>query len=405
MRMLKLPTHGRMFIFAALFDAIGLGVIGGAIAPFAGVLAWRMGASPEQLAMMTSAPFLGFFLALLVNRVAYRVRWGRLIVLVRVLGYLGLLALFVKRTPEVFMLVSAWSMFAAAVASPLLGSLFKVNVPEENRATVLTFLRLLPVAIAPPVAWVMGKMLDSPDEIGRLKMLIPAVGAGAIVTALLYFFVPSSEEEQAHHEAKVPGLLAELKLLGSNSQLRVFVLLFFLCTLADKILLPINPIFFADILALDYAALGMIVGLIGPITGLIGYALWGWQLRKVSPYKILVVCLVLKLLWPLCWVIAAQMNDGIMLVIVGEALFRISFAGLEMAALLAVFTMCGRDDTPICMGLYYIILGLRALLGPVIGLLLYRVMPVPAIYVVVTVLVLIGAILMARYARRQQLDA
>jgi hypothetical protein len=405
MRMLKLPTHGRMFIFAALFDAIGLGVIGGAIAPFAGVLARRMGATDVQLALMTSAPFIGFFAALLLNRLAYRMRWGRLMTVVRVLGYLGLLALVAKRTPSIFVLVIGWSMFAAAFARPLLGALFKVNVEEKERPAVLQWLRILPVLIAPPVAWVCGKLLDSPDEIGRIKLLIPAVGAGAIVTSLLFFFIPSSKEEQQHHEAEGPGLLAEWRLLMRHRELRLFLGVFFIGTLAEKIVLPITPIYFADILALDYAALGLIMGVVGPVMGLLGYAFWGWRLRHVSPLQVLTWCMVLKVARPVLWALAAGQEDAVMLVIIGEAVYRLMFAGLEAGALLAVLSMCGKDDAPLCIGLHYLFIGVRGLLGPVIGLLLYRIMPVPAIYWTVAVLVLIGAAALALYARRQPADA
>jgi hypothetical protein len=403
--MLKLPTHGRMFIFAALFDAIGLGVIGGVIAPFAGVLARRMGATDVQLALMTSAPFIGFFAALLLNRLAYRLRWGRLLTVVRVLGYMGLLALLAKRTPTIFVLVIGWLMFAAAFAKPLFGALLKVSVEEKQRPGVLQWLRMLPVIIAPPVAWVAGKMLDSPGEIGRIKLLLPAVGVGAIITSLLFFFIPRSEGEKAHQDAGGPGLLAEWKLLARHRQLRLFLGVFFIGTLAEKIVLPITPIYFADILNLDYAALGLIMGVVGPVMGLLGYAFWGWRLRSVSPLQVLTWCMILKVARPILWALAAGREDAVMLVIIGEAVYRLMFAGLEAGALLAVLSMCGKDDAPLCTGLHYLFIGVRGILGPVIGLLLYRVMPIPMIYWTVAGLVIVGAIALAIYARRQPTDA
>jgi hypothetical protein len=282
-----------------------------------------------------------------------------------------------------------------------MGSLLKVNVEEKKRPGVLQWLRMLPVIIAPPVAWVAGKMLDSPDEIGRIKLLIPAVGLGAIVTSLLFFFIPRSEGEQAHQDAGAPGLLAEWKLLMRHRELRLFLGVFFIGTLAEKIVLPITPIYFADILALDYAALGLIMGVVGPVMGLLGYAFWGWRLRSVSPLKVLTWCMLLKVARPVLWALAAGREDAVMLVIIGEAIYRLMFAGLEAGALLAVLSMCGKDDVPICTGLHYLFIGVRGILGPIIGLLLYRIMPIPMIYWTVAGLVLVGAIALGCYARRQ----
>ena len=98
----RVPRLSKPFVKAAILDAAAMGILLGAINPFAGVITRRLGAGPVLLGLLSIAPFIGFLSAGLISRMMYRVRWGRFMAVLRILSRFPLIAMAAVSGPVLF---------------------------------------------------------------------------------------------------------------------------------------------------------------------------------------------------------------------------------------------------------------------------------------------------------------
>ena len=109
---------------------------------------------------------------------------------------------------------------------------------------------------------------------------------------------------------------------------------------------------------------------------------------------------------PFGGVIARRLGAGPgLLSLLAMAPFRLMVAGLEMASTLCVFQMSRARSVPTYVGVHYWFVGVRGVVGPVIGVALYKsgILSVVGIYWLITAIVLIGGIallVLCRFLRR-----
>ncbi|MBM4148195.1 MAG: MFS transporter [Lentisphaerae bacterium] len=365
----RVPSLSRDSFVASLADALGTGLLAGAVQPFAGVLARRLGANAELLTVLSMAPFIGFLFAVPASRLVYLYRWGTLLAVARMLIRIPFLFFFWISQPALFVGFLVWSSAVDGATKPLYESLTRAHIRVSVRPALFKWVRIINIAVSLPVAWFTGKLLDrSPDS---YRWAFPAAGLLAILLVLPLSNLPRRFLEGFVRHTRI-NVLTELRVLAVDRRFRLFMLIFFIGTFGEKLLMPVTPIYFSDILNLRYTQVGMATGLVGPVCGIAGFLFWGWRMTKVPTLNIVILCMFLKAVKPAIWALAFRHPDPVLCVVAGEGAFRFIIAGMEMSASLMVLQMAPSGRVPVYVGLHYLFMGVRGLAGPLVGLWLYR---------------------------------
>lgn len=364
----------------------------GAVLPFAGVIARRLGASAELLSLQAIAPFVGFLLAYWVTRLGAKMRWGRLMLLLRMLSWLPLLLMVLVRTPLPYVALFFAAYMLGATSHAFFHSIFRDNIRGRFRAGIMTIQRVSTMLLALPLAWMVGRYLDA--GIYNYQWVFFVCAFGGVMLAIPFLELKPGFSER-HGADKPPKLSDEWRILKTDHAFRIFMTALFVGTLGEKIGMPIIPIYFADDLNLRYEEVGLAMGVVGPLLAIGGFLFWGLISRKHDPLVILVWAMLLKALRPALWALAPALPVPFVMIVVGEGIFRWAVAGLEMGAVLAVLRFSPPAKGPLYVSIHFTLLGFRGLLGPFIGWGLYRLgMPIPLILWLISAIVVFGGILL-----------
>lgn len=173
----------------------------------------------------------------------------------------------------------------------------------------------------------------------------------------------------------------------------VFMAVFFIGTLGEKLVMPVIPIYFVDVLNLSYTDVGSALGIYGPSLAIAGCFIWSWAIKRFNPLSILTVCMFMKSLRPFLWGGAVFLSEPLIAIKIGEAIFKFAIVGLEMAGVLAVLEMAPSDRVVKYMGIHYWLMGLCGIGGPCIGYILLKLnVNFFAIFMIVGTTVIAGGI-------------
>ena len=387
-RLFGVPLMSQPFLKANLLDVAGLAIMWGVINPFAGVILRRLGATAEMIGLFSIAPFVGFLSTGIATRLAYRYRWGLLLALFSAIGRLTLLVPAFTASPVVFVGVFFIMHLFSSSAMSIHGPALKAHTRPGVRAGIFKWGQLLIAAVSIPIAWVSGVFLDVYPQ--GWRALFPLAGFSAACCALGYLRLPSRAAE-TNTMGQPTGLSAELNVLRKDRRFAVLMAILFIGFMGEKIGLPVLPIYFADVLDLKYEHVGAAIGIFGPILAVAGYFFWGLQLQKMSAVKVLTVCMIIKAARPVLWALAPSQPSPLTFIIVGEMIFRFCISGLEMAVILTVLGMSSERNAPAYMGVHYVLLGIRGLIGPIIGTILIKAgADVSLIYWIIAAVVMAG---------------
>ncbi len=396
--MSDVPRHSRPFFQAALWDAAGGGVMGGVFGTFVGVIAYRLGASPQLLTILSIAPFIGLLASVPMSRLAYRFAWAHLSGLTRIAGRLAMLAFAPVTGAAAFVWLASSVSAVQTAGAGFFDSLMQSHVRTPARAPLLRWMRILPVALSLPAAWATGLLLDSDHS--AYRWLFPAIGVLSALTCVGLLFLPRRPLENQTNGHTV-GLFAEARILRHDRPFLIFMLVYFVGTLGEKLTGPITPIYLVDQLRLSNSQIAMATGIAGPAAGIAGYLLWGRLLSRIHPLYILTFCMTAKAIRPLLWALAAYTPHPLPVLAVAEISFALLIPGLDLAGLVSVLRMVRGDQGPLYLGIHYGFMGIRGLLGPVIGLWLFNAgVPMPDIFWINTAIVVIGGVALWVFVRR-----
>lgn len=386
----RFPRQNRTFVNISLADAIASGIFAGAVLPFSGVIARRLGASAEMLLILSVAQFTGFLLSFISTRLSARMPWSSMMLTLRILSWVPLLFLGYVSAPVPFVLILAGGHMSGAVAHAFFHAVIRDSVREQFRAGIMTMQRVSTMLLALPLAWLAGRLLDLNTL--HYQYLFPVCAIGGILLALPFRKLPRGRSQQ-HGLEHPPGMHDEWRVFIHDKPFRAFMLSFFIGTLGEKIGMPLFPIFFTDELNLSYEQVGIAMGMAGPILAVGGYLFWGAASRKIDPLTITCWAMLLKALRPALWATASRWEQPQLAIVIGEGIFRWMVAGIEVGSVLSVLRFSTSTAAPIYVGIHFILMGIRGLIGPLIGWALYRTgVPLVTILWIISAIVAAGGI-------------
>jgi MFS family permease len=364
-------------------------VFAGLTAPFLGlILRGELGATPFQLAVMSSAGGACLLLSLLWARAFH----GRAPLPYLVWpGFMArgvfLLVPFVGSAWSFVGLVIARDFFGAAVA-PAQAAVVERVYPRAQRGRALGLIRMAGAVLGIGLALAAGQLFD---RVGyRWIFVVAALLGMAASLRLRRLAVPEPETCE-----DVPaGLRGAWETVRDDRAFRRLLVSSFLFGFGCWIQQPANPLLLVDVLRVSASQVGVLAS-VGAVTTLAGSAYWGWLVDRKSSVEALRVMYLIGAATPLVyylawspWVLVAS--------VVTDSLVSV---GLELVWMMAVIDIAGPQRTAQYVAIGATLAGVRGIAGPLVGWLVIHAFGIHAVYLIAAILMFSGAWLVGRDLR------
>jgi MFS family permease len=375
----------RIDISATLLFTVFAGLTG----PFLGlVLRRELGATPLQLAVMSSASGACLLLSLLWTRAFH----GR-----APLPYLVwpgfaargvfLLAPFVGSAWSFVGLVIARDFFGAA-AAPAQAAVVERVYPRAQRGRALGLVRMAGAVLGIGLALAAGQLFERVSY--RWIFVVAALLGMAASLRLRRLAVPEPEVGQ-----EVPaGLRVAWETVRDDHAFRRLLVSSFLFGFGCWIQQPAHPLLLVDVLRVSASQVGVFAS-VAAVATLAGSAYWGWLVDRKSSLEALRVMYLIgaatPLIYYLAWspwvLVASAVTDSLLSV------------GLELVWMMAVIDVAGPQRTAQYVAIGATLAGVRGIAGPLVGGLVIHAFGIHAVYLVAAILTFSGAWLVGRDLR------
>jgi hypothetical protein len=191
---------------------------------------------------------------------------------------------------------------------------------------------------------------------------------------------------------------SSLRCILADKAFLIYMGLIFFIGFPDKIVIPIEPIRFVDELRMDYAMAGLIQGTIPFAANILGYLFYSRALKRGNPFLLIFLSVCVSSVRSISIALATSpihLIPGVFVAAFGNP-------GWDLLPLFTVVYFSGPDRLALYMGVYMALLGLRSLIGPIFGSVLYESFnfSLSGLYWVVFVLQCVGIVLFLLYLKR-----
>lgn len=418
------PSDRRTFSFDAPAGTL-VGVFNGLSITFVGIIGRRLGLGTHELALLSMSAFVGLFLNVWIGHLSSKGRAEAWVLIPGLLSRFLVAFALVSLSPWLYLaLMSAFNVIAN-VSGPAYTSIMRSNYSERHRGELMGYVRvLIQIATALSAAFAGWLMEALP---GSQTLLFPLAAVAGIASSLLFFRIKVPPEEGAAAPAALePAAAASssaqpapleraaplraapasgFRAAGSSGfgealsevladrRFLLYMAIYFVIGFPDKIVVPLEPIRFVDELHMRYSEAGLIQGTLPFVGALLGYLLYARGAKQADPFLALLVTTLLASTRYLNTALAATAPQ----LAPGAFLNGMSNAGWDLIPMFSLM-LFARDDRRLgfYFGFHGTMVGLRGLLGPLVGTWLYAGLHlrIATVYLLAFGLELLGAALL-----------
>lgn len=381
------------------------GLFSGMTVPFFGVIARRMGASPLEIALLISTPFLGHLLSLFV---ALHMQQRRKMPYVLWVGAIsrGLLLFMAFATAVPFFIgLIIMSQIIGCFAAPAYAALMKDAYPDRQRGQLMGLVRVWMTIAAMlagvltghlldrglPALWVLGIAVTTGALVAReiahprwrlwaglavaglITLLAPCLAmpisyrvlfpiAAMFGLASLWMFKHVPEADVAANEAPRLTIRDSLGALLTDRRFLLYSLAFFIFGFGSLLQGPLVPLFQVDKLHIDDRWVGLLA-MTGAGVSAIAYYVWGRLMDRYGPFITVVLSFAVVGFSPLVY---AQTHH-VSTLLVAVIFTGIGNPGVDLIWLNAVMHFTNRDGIPRYAALHTFLMGIRGLIAPFVS--------------------------------------
>jgi hypothetical protein len=283
------PVQKRNFLNVQV-DAVGVG-LASAAAPFLPVFLVRLGASNEQVGLLTAMPaFTGLFLAILIGRFLQRqrqiVRWFSIARLLNISAYAatGIVPFLVPRDYAVIAVLCIWALvtFPQTLSSVAFSVVMNSVAGPKGRYDLMSRRwSILGLTTAIVVA-IVGQTLDHIGFPLNYQVVFMALSVGGLIS---YYFSSHIVLPDSEPPPLLPGQSATERLKGYVSLIRseplfvAFAFKRFIYLSGTALALPLFPLYYVKGVQASDAWIGAL-NTVQTAVMLIGYVIWTRQTRR-----------------------------------------------------------------------------------------------------------------------------
>ncbi|MBM3449914.1 MAG: MFS transporter [Armatimonadetes bacterium] len=386
------PSARRAFVID--FRAgILFGVFAGAVIPFLAVTARRIGASPLEVAIVTSAPAIGMILT------AYWATFvmGRnpipYVVWPAVVGRsMFLLAPFVH-TPPLFVAMVMTHHLVTSMLMPPYTETVRLMYPSDRRQTLVGFIRVGVSLVGIVTAAIAGRLLESYGH-----GIVFAVGAAfGVASAVVFGGIRAPAPESP--APRRPPLNDAWRASWADPTFRRLLLVVFVYGFGAWMTNPAVPLLLVD----EFNATDAQVGLLAAAHAaaqMAGFLLWGRFIDRHSGLR------VFRLMWMIGWLGPAvyYFAPSTWFALFPFALDGFMNAAFELAWMATVIQLAPADRAAQYSGAYHSLVGVRGVIAPLVAGVAIQLTDVRLVFPVAALFMAAAAILGWRFLPLQPAD-
>jgi MFS family permease len=380
----RVPAAAREAFRVDLAAMLLAGLYTGTIFPFINVLARDkpLYASPQALAAMAAAPFVGNLFALFWARAMEGRRKVPFVKWSQITARSLVLLMAFARGPWSFVGIISGAQIIGTVATPAYAAVIKEVYPDEQRGRIMSLTRaaLLSTQIAATFAagWLLRQY--------SYRLLFPAAALVGIASAIVFSRInpregENDEREEESEEDTAPAdeatkaartrsaaretiiyLLSTFRILREDAAFRWFAFSVFTYGFGNLLMMPIIPLIQVDQLHMTTAEVSWLAS-IGQIVAVGAYFYWGRYIDLRSPQRAVVVNIMLNAMIPLVY-LGAQ---NFWMLVPAFLISGITNAGIDLSYFSAILSFANERTVSRYQALQSFLLGIRGSIAPFAG--------------------------------------
>jgi MFS family permease len=372
-------------------------VFAGIALPLIPIVARTIGMRPAGMAVMLTMQFIGALLGVAVGHLTDRLPCMPLVIWPAIAARSLLVPLAFIRHPVGFLLFSSLFYFLANLNGPPYMSIMRSNYSDGNRGRLMGNIRIANVGTAAVCSALAAIVLLHGDA--AVRWLFPSAAVAGIISAAMFARIKVRRLPPVLASKKRTSFLSSIAALRGNGRFLLFMLIFFVCTAPDKLTVPLEPIRFVDELGLDYHWAALVLGAVVSVSSMAGYFAWAKALKRTSSFTLFTV---LVFLFSLRFALIAAASNRLHLLPV-SIIGGLTNAGWDLLPLFCILELASPDTFAVSFGFHTTLLGVRGIVGPAIGTLLYTSsgLSTAGIFWLVSGLTASGCVAMIPFARAQ----
>lgn len=411
----------REHLFSAAWNGVSTGIF--ILADV--ILAKALDAPAWQITLLaTLGPAANLFSFYWAGQVVGRRKAGAFL-LSGILGRLTLATLLIWRTPACMIVLSFLYNVAGALMITALNAVFQSRYPERTRPVRFGIATSISALFSIVAAMIAGSLLQRHE--GIFPWLFAFSGFTGFLSAWhLYRMerLPGEKRglfnwlllgldgikrrlrpgaDEARRQRVRASFAIAARIFRENPHFVRFERDYMIYGFAFLSVVPILPIYIVRDLSMNYQQLSASKGLWALIGQLVLSPLLGIALGKLRPLRFTGRFFLLLALYPLCLLASTipGLEQSMRFACVYAALFffSVAMAGVNLSWTLGSMHFAGKEDASAFQGLHVAMTGVRGLLAPSLGLIVYSFVGTWAVFALSTVLFTTAGILMLRHDR------
>ena len=383
----RIPSFMREAYYYESLGAIAFAFFTGLAASFFPIIARKLGASSFQMALLSSAPFVGALFTLYWARLSSNaVSQIGFFVKVKLLARGVILFAFLAINPWIFILLVFLNSLLEQAGSPAYAGIMKKIYSDDYRGRAMGYVRMEMAIVAVFVSYLGGFLLDH----FSYRYIFP-VGAIFGILSVAFFGRIRVQKNNAKQKRKKRGILPKeiLEVFKKDRPFALFQMIFFVRGFANLMIMPLFPIFLVDSLRISNTSMGKLVSL-SSVFLIFSYLFWGHYIDKKGSCRSLAVSFFLASFIPLCYFFAST----IWYIVPASVIAGFTLGAGELARIHFITNRTKSEDIPTYQGIDFTLMGLRGIIAPFLGVALMYWIGMKSVFIISFYLTIISSVVM-----------
>lgn len=308
------------------------------------------------------------------------------------LGKLILLFMLITRSSIFFLLIISVFYIFNTFMNPLFSNIMQLNFSPKNRGLVYGIVSSVSVLSTLIVSNISGKLLDINDSLYKLLFSISAISG--FLCCFFFSRIKIRKTKQKKIEEKTSFLQPFkiiLRILKQNKDFKNYEIFFFIYGIGYLIILPAIPVYFVDVLKLDYSKISFIRGFLGQIGYIIFFPFVGFFLDRINLFVYSSLTFFLLSLYPLFLLFSSIFPDPLFFVYISFLFFSISMSAVSVIWDLSSIYFAKENDSSQFQNVHIFLTGIRGLMIPSLGYFILKISSPKTLFFLSTIFFLISS--------------
>ena len=364
---------------ASIFFALYAGVL----YPFFPATAVRLGIDGILLALLTASPFMGHIFAVYWGHSSENKSKRKFVFYSGFISRMLLIALGLITNSTVFAIMLIFHFAIAAAGWPAFTALMQNIYPAKERGRLMGLIQFIIGICRVAVTYGAGLMID---HYGHGRLFIIAGISGMIASYIIRKVKDPIEITDKSLKKRKFSIKETVKILKTDKLFRLTMLGFFIFDFGNMLLVPIYPLYQVNKMGLTNFQIGQL-SIFWMIGWFISAPFWGSLNDKKNPLIVIKSAIILFLISPFIYF----MDPIFYILPLASITAGAAGSALEVGWLNQIIKL-GKGKSAVYSGIYLTGLGLRGLIGPLIGGLLINYLSFNNIFVIALMLMASGLI-------------